>query len=301
MANIQARFSMKSALSHTTYSDRAIEISEDLRQKLQSILLSIYQDVYEVCEKLGVKLFLCGGSALGAVRHKGFIPWDDDLDVSMTRADYIRFRDAFEEELSDRYVLCAPDYKNGSRTRFPKVMKKGTLFREMGNPSPEEECGVFLDIFIIDNIPNNKLIRSIKGTRCNLLEFISGQVLLHEENATTVLDEIKKASKGQYLIRKAIGVLFSLRKVRSWNRILDKAVQYKKETKDQGLPTGRKHYFGEILPKEVFLPGSEGVFEGQKVLLFSNPDAYLSNLYGDYMRIPNEGDRERHVVEEIRL
>ena len=294
-------FSVKKALSKSTYSGRAIEITDATRKQIQETLLSMYRDVHSTCEKLGVSLFLCGGSALGAIRHKGFIPWDDDLDVSMTRADYIRFRDAFEEELSERYILCAPDYKEGSRTRFPKIMKKGTLFREVGNPSPEEECGLFLDIFIIDNIPDIKLIRYLKGTRCNVLEFISGQVLLHEEKATAVFDEIKKASKVQYLVRKITGTLFAFRKVRSWNRTLDKAVQYKKETKDLGLPTGRKHYFGEILPKEVFLSGSEGVFEGQKVRLFSNPDAYLRNLYGDYMRIPDVSEREKHVVEELRL
>ena len=121
------------------------------------------------------------------------------------------------------------------------------------------------------------------------------------KKADIVLAEIRKASKAQYLLRKVIGVLFSFRNVRAWNRLLDKAVQYKKETKELGLPTGRKHYFGEILPKEAFLPGSEGEFEGHKVLLYSNPDAYLTNLYGDYMKIPDEADREKHVVEEIRL
>ena len=297
----KAQFSMKGTLSQTERFNNAIEITDDLRLRLQSELLSMYQDVHTVCEKQGLKLYLCGGSALGAIRHKGFIPWDDDLDVSMTRADYIRFRDIFEEELSDRYILSAPDYKNGSRARFPKVMKKGTVFREIGNPSSEDECGLFLDIFILDNIPDNKLLRKLKGMRCNALEFISGQVLLREEKADIVLAEIRKASKAQYLLRKVIGVLFSFRNVRAWNRLLDKAVQYKKETKELGLPTGRKHYFGEILPKEAFLPGSEGEFEGHKVLLYSNPDAYLTNLYGDYMKIPDEADREKHVVEEIRL
>ena len=297
----KGKFSAKNILSKVKDNDRYIEINDKLREDLQKLLLSMYLDIKYVCEKYGLSLFLCGGSALGAVRHKGFIPWDDDLDMSMTRDDYNRFQDIFEKELSDKYLLKAPGYKEGSRARFPKIMKKGTIFREMGNASPEEECGVFLDIFILDRVPDNAFCMKIKGVYCNILEFISGQVLWHEEKAEAVYKELEKSSKLQLFIRRSIGMLFSFRSVCAWNRTLDRAIQYKKDSRCYGLLTGRKHYFGEILPKEAFLPGSHGIFEGHEVLLFSDTDAYLTNLYGEYMKIPDESDRETHVVEEIRF
>ena len=293
--------SVKKLLSQINQNDHYIEIDPNLRIQLQKLLFSMFMDVHSVCEKYGLSLFLCGGSALGTVRHQGFIPWDDDLDMTMTRDDYNRFQEIFEQELSDRYLLLAPGYKNGSRSRFPKVMKKGTIFREVGNSSPEEECGVFLDIFILDNVPNNKVLRLIKGSFCNILEFISGQVLWREEKAHEILEKIKEANRKQYYIRKITGIIFSFKTTRSWNRILDKALQHKNDTRYCTLATGRKHYFGEMLPREVFLPGTSGVFEGQEVLLFSDPDVYLSNLYGDYMQIPEESKREKHIVKEIRL
>lgn len=294
-------FSAKRVLSGLHDRNRCVEIDESLRRELQRVLLSMYLDIKEVCERNGISLFLCGGSALGAVRHRGFIPWDDDLDVSMTRSDYDRFQELFYRELGDKYYLKAPGYKEGSRIRFPKVMKKNTVFRELGNLAPDEECGVFVDIFIIDNVPDNMLLRNMKGAVCNGLEFISGQVRVQNERSDLLMNEIKKADKKQYFIRKAAGVLFSFRSVNAWNRTLDRWIQYNKESRYCALATGRKHYFGEILPRAVFLPGKKGLFEGHDVLLYADVDAYLKNLYGDYWQIPPESERERHVVEDIRL
>ena len=268
---------------------------------IQLANLVLLKELDYVCRQSKLSYWLDGGTLLGAVRHKGFIPWDDDLDITMTREDYERFQSIFEGELGSDYMLKAPSYKNGSRSRFPKVMKKGTVFREVGNPSPDEECGIFLDIFILDNVPDNKLLRTVKGTICNLLEFISGQVLWHEEHADELLDRIKEAGKLQYYIRKVTGFLFSFRKAAAWNRTIDQWIQYKKDTKYCSLATGRKHYFGETLPRGVFLPGTKGIFEGKEILLFSDVDAYLTNLYGDYMVIPEESKREAHALKDIRF
>lgn len=294
-------FDAKSLTSHSNVDVEHIEIDEQLRQKLQSVIFSIYKDVKEVCDKYDLSLYLCGGSALGAVRHQGFIPWDDDMDVTMTRDEYNQFEKVFEKELSDKYVLTAPGYKNGSRSRFPKVIKKGTIFREIESKAPEDECGIFLDIFILDNVPDHKTLRLIKGHTCNILEFIAGQVLLQEERIDSVLNIFKKANKKQYYVRMITGKVFSFLPVRTWNKWIDKVIQYDKETTNCTLATGRKHYFGEMLPKDTFLPGQPAQFEGEKVLIFSDFDSYLKNLYDDYMVIPDESKRELHIVQELKF
>ena len=279
-----------------------VDIDEQLRNDIQSALLAMYLDVDRACNKHGISLYLCGGSAIGAVRHKGFIPWDDDMDTAMSRKDYEKFKQIFDAELSGKYNLVAPDVGDGSRSRFPKVMKKNTVFREIGNKEPAERCGLFLDIFIVENAPDHPLIRTIKGFLCNGLEFIGGQVLLWEENSQAVLAAMKESGKVQYAIRRAAAFFFSFRSATDWNRTIDRFNRDKNEKSEFcSIPSGRGHYFGEMLPREVFFPGIEGEFEGNRVLLFQDVNRYLSNLYGDYMKIPEEEDREVHAVEELWL
>ncbi len=293
---------VKNKVSSQTGLTSAIVIEDSLRREIQASLLAMFRDVNQVCIKHGIHLFLCGGSALGAVRHKGFIPWDEDIDTAMTRDDYEVFKSVFDFELAEKYTLVAPDVGVGSRSRFPKIMKKNTVFRELGNKEPRDRCGLFLDIFLIENTPDNPLLRKMKGSICDLLMFIGGQVLLVEENDPDIKLAFRKASRTQFALRMVIGRLFSYRKSASWNRKIDHAVQCN-ETHSLccSLPTGRGHYFGELLPRDVFFPGVEGRFEGEKVLLFQNVNCYLRNLYGDYMKIPPKENREAHFVSEIWL
>ena len=104
----------------------------------------------------------------------------------------------------------------------------------------------------------------------------------------------------EYSPRALVGVLFSSIPSYVWFDFVDIAVRWYDDTSAcVGIPTGRKHYFGEILPREVYLPPSKGVFEGHEVALPCDTDTYLNNRYGDYMRVPPEQDRERHYVRRI--
>ena len=120
------------------------KLTDDEIKKLRKTLLIAFQDFVNCCDKYDLKVILCGGSALGAVRHKGFIPWDDDMDVSMTRADFGRLKEVFEKELGDKYILSAPNYKNNARARFPMLLVKDTVFTEIGQ-NPEDELSKMKD------------------------------------------------------------------------------------------------------------------------------------------------------------
>lgn len=293
----------KNTLNQYAHHDKnLVEISGVQRDALQQTLLEIYDYIDELCKKNGIKFCLIGGSALGAVRHKGFIPWDDDLDLGMTRSDYNKFKNVFVEQSDGRYILNAPNLTKKVRSRFPKVLKKGTIMREITDSKDEETQGIFVDIFIIDNVPDNVVHRYFKGLLCNACEFIAGQVQLVEN-----LDKITKqfylnTGTLNYLIRTTVGKIFSYRSSHQWLNRIDRIIQCNDENSYYcTLATGRKHYFGETMEREKFFPYSEAEFCGRKVNLPLKWDDYLKNAYGDYMKIPPESEREHHYVKELKI
>ncbi len=291
----------KTMINESDHGELLIEVKGDLLKLLQGTLLEMLRDVLNVCAKHDIPVFLCGGTTLGSIRHQGFIPWDDDVDIGMLREDYPRFIAAFEEDLSDRYILNAPNYSPDAITRFPKILKKDS-FMDTGESKNPDHCKVFLDIFLADRIPDQPLRRKLKGLRCNLLEYIAGQVAFVER-----LDDVSKklyqsGGKTGYYIRLTIGRLFSLRKAAQWNDRIDACVQYHgKRWSSYGLTTGSKHYFGEIFPAAAYLPVKTAVFEGMCVPVMNDVERYLTNLYGDYMQIPPPEKRQRHFVRKLEL
>lgn len=295
--------SRKTTYNPTVTAEDGLVLLDDVtRKELQKVLLCMYKDIYSVCRKYNIVPYLVGGSALGAVRHHGFIPWDDDLDIGMTREDYLILRRHFKEELGWGYILNAPNYSHNPKARFPKIMKKGTLCRDLGDQSDPENCGVFVDVFILEDIPESRVKCTIKGLLCNGLEFIAGQVALMENNDERIKEGIKNEGKLVSLIRRTTGTVFKIIPSGSWYNGIDKVARGPKGSSLAGFPTGRKHYFGEILPKEVYFPPRYIDFCGIEVPVFNKVETHLSTLYGDdYMEIPPLSKRERHLFVELKF
>lgn len=293
-------FSAKDAFTHVQTEDLFRTVTEEEHQVLQHTLLDMYRDIAAVCDQYEIIPFLVGGSALGAVRHQGFIPWDDDLDIGMFRSDYEKFKKIFRKELSDKYILNAPNYSRNPKARFPKIIKKGTRLREIVDVKDDRLNGVFLDIFIIENVPKGKLHRLVKGLLCNSLEFISGQVFLYENLTPEAMEFYLRAGNRLFQMRRMVGWLFSFRSASSWFCAVDKAARHRKKTGYLVIPTGRKHYFGEQLKGSV-TPAVYLDFCKEQVPIFHNYNSYLQNLYGDYMKVPDEKDREKHFIVELKI
>lgn len=294
----------KMILNRTANSGSVRPLSDDERKKLKKTLLCMTAEIDAVCRKYDIKMFLVGGSLLGAIRHGGFIPWDDDVDFGMTREDYEKFISIFDQELGEHYYLRCPNssYPNGNR--FMQIFKKGTVLETAEGNTPLQPNCVLVDVFPYDAVPNNQIYQKIKGIWCNGLMVIASSVTDYTYPNEEYKQMMRKTISGLVLhtAMTIIGFLFSWRSPAKWFNTVDKTIQYKKKTGFITSATGRRHYLGEIFSTDVFLPLQEIKFENLTLFAPANPDAYLRHNYGDdYMTPPPDGKRESHFVKRLEL
>ena len=173
------------------------QLTDNEVKKLRIVFLETYKDLAACCEKYGLTVMLIGGTVIGAVRHKGFIPWDDDLDVAMPREDFEKLKAIFEEELGDKYILSSPNYKNNANNRFPMMLVKNTLFVEAGNSPEDEVSKIKIDIFIIENIPENPICRKAKGIWCSILMIMGSYEETYEHQTEVLKQYMCKTKEGK--------------------------------------------------------------------------------------------------------
>ncbi len=146
---------------------------------LQACFLEIIKDIDRVCQEHGLCYMAAGGTALGSRAPKGFIPWDDDVDILMPREDLNRFVELFEECMGDKYELTTPNSdKYQLESMISAVYKKNTLkaaFLDYNTPFPK---GVHIDIFAIESVPRNPIVRGIKGVTAMGLQYIAVSTLV---------------------------------------------------------------------------------------------------------------------------
>jgi lipopolysaccharide cholinephosphotransferase len=276
------------------------EVTPNEADKLRGILLMMYKDIANFCAENKLTIMLGGGSALGAVRHSGFIPWDDDLDLMMYRPDYDKLIQLLENgALSEKYEYASPNPNVEVGARFLKIYLKGTKAEEIGESKSPTPKGIKIDIFSIVDVPQNGLVRWINGIVSNFLALTFSCATQYK-----YFDELEKQfakqSQSAYfmsLTMRTIGFLSSFLPCRKWADLFDKhSASYHKKGL-VAMPSGRKHYLGEVHPYDVMLPVSKGIFEGLEINLPHNVDAYLTKLYGPtYMQLPPEDKRERHFI-----
>ena len=271
------------------------DLNEEELKKLQKIELEMLIEIDRICKKNQIKYTLIGGSLLGAVRHKGFIPWDDDMDLNMPRADYEKLMEVFESELGDRYDLLAPGYKVGANCFLMRIMKKGTTLLNMIDEKSPYPTGIYIDITPIDYAPENKLALQLKGVTADILRLISYSVYWKQYKSDS-LEKFMMNSEGKtyYKIRMLIGLIFSFRSAEKWFTTFDKFIRGKKSNHIT-VAAGREKYRGAYYPVNVFYPPKLVPFEDRQIYIVNKEDTYMSRLYGNYMKIPDLKNREKHL------
>lgn len=292
------------AFKHIKVKGPCIEIEGKRLFQLQHVLTDMLTDITSVCESENIPFTLGGGTCLGAIRHRGFIPWDDDVDINMTRKDFERFSKAFSHLFSDKYWIHQCGVTSNYELAFPRVRRKGTVVRSREDYD-FDECGAYIDIFLIDNVPDNLVLRKVHGLGSMVLGlcYSCRRFAEHAESYLSLVERGTSAYRS-FKTKILIGRLLSFRSAVWWTIVWDK---WNGQCEDEhstyvSIPVGRKHYFGETYFRKDYFPVSYGEFEGLKIPLPANTDMYMRSLYGpNYMTPPPEGEREKHVVLEFDL
>ncbi len=279
------------------------ELSEATLKELQDTLLGMFLDIKQLCDKHSIRYMMSGGTCLGTIRHQGFIPWDDDLDLMMTRDEYNRFREYFVAELHEKYELAEPLKDKDYIYKQPKIYKRGTKYVEVNSAGIDKYNQIFIDVFIIENIPAPGIVRRIKAKAYDFA-FSASSVCADYLYPSPVIEkkaETNDELKQYYKFRKRLGFLFShLGGMRFYLKLADRIARSNKYTGWVGVPSAIS-YEREMFRASVFEETTKGVFCGYDVNIPSGYHEYLTNLYSDYMTIPQEDKRERHTAVEIRF
>lgn len=279
-------------------------MTDEERTRLQSHLRKMYQEIEKVCDRHGLTVMAAYGTVLGAVRHHGFIPWDDDLDLFMPREDYDKLIELYADELPAQFKIFAPNSKNQPIYRFAKVVDTSTKFVMPVSDASKEWSGVFIDIFPLENTPTNALLIEVRRLWLCSLMYIATSVVQYEDKSSLYREIMcsNSSSRKNYRFRNAIGWLFSWKEGTWWYNCFDRWAQWHKDTGFWSIPTagGKKKYFTPI-EKSYYVPAKKMSFDDIEVYVPNETIKHLQDEYGEWQVIPQNEDRWQHFIQNVNI
>ena len=263
----------------------------DKLRELQLAELEIVKKFIKLCKENNLRYFILGGTLLGAVRHKGFIPWDDDIDIGMPREDYEKLIHIWKNlSMASNFKLVREKHKYFIRVVNEKMFVK----LNMGNKA--EVIGAWIDIFPLDGIPKNKILKSV-----HMFKILFWRMMFQYANFDRAVNITLKKRPFYEKILIKIGYIFEIEKILGKFDIYKKLDNcLKKYNYDKFEYVGNfmgAYKFKEMFPKKIYDEVQEYEFENIKLLGPREYDFVLKQLYGNYMKLPDINDRNKHQLE----
>lgn len=262
--------------------------NEETLKNLHKVLLEMMDVIDRICRDNNISYFLDSGTALGAIRHGGFIPWDDDLDIGMLRKDYDRFCEIAPKLLPPDLILQNSDNEPYYYLFYSRIRKVGTYYPRPDDRENNFKCqGIPIDIFPFDYVPDNKKITE--------------KYMTHARYLRKVCEFRLKGEKRNLINAFGYSALRLLPK-KVYRSCYDKVVR-----KFDDRPTNtvasftyrmgrKKNYYFHA---SAFSESKDIPFEDRTYMIMKDPDHYLKIMYGDYMRLPPVEQREYHVSGKV--
>ncbi len=264
-------------------------------KQLQKIELEILVEFDRICKKHKLKYVLAGGSCIGAIRHQGFIPWDDDIDVHMHRTDYEKFLKIYKKELDQKkYYFQSMETDSSCGLIYGKIRRKDSIYAESISGEEYSKQGIWIDIFPCDNIPDHNISMRLTFVKVILLKIMYsnklGYISVSESKfRNTLLKLIKLCSR-----------LISTEKCKKM--LIHHMTKYNKHSTKRIICYGGRYLLKEVLDSNHIKQRVLHQFEDYQFYIPKDYHEYLTFLYGDYMQLPPKEKRcSEHLISEIKF
>lgn len=281
------------SVSPITYNQTGVfaVVTDETRKDLREKQLYLLKTFIAICEQHGLRYFLVGGSALGAIRHQGYIPWDDDIDVALPRAAYNEFLQVALSALPQDVFLQTSESDSDYRNDYAKLRLNGTTFLEVSAQKLNIHHGVYMDIFPIDGYPASEAERKRLKIKKHIMKAYVGKDYVNPLPQSSGSVKILLHRCKKVFVAFLCGFQSTAQVLRRLNACYE---QYDYNACDEVVCHGGAWGEREHCPKVQYGNGCHAVFEGIDVVIPEQYDAYLSHKYGNYMALPPVEKRVAH-------
>lgn len=272
----------------------------EVLKRFQGELLSILDDFLNICQEHHLEYFGIAGTGIGAIRHKGFIPWDDDIDIAMPRKDFDQFLSIVKEQMGEKYLILNAQTNGNYPLMTTRLVKRNTVFIEEVMKDLDCPFGIFLDLYVLDHVADQEFLYQIQSWEA---WFYSKLMILRCIPKPTLQ---QKGIKAQ-LIWFVCGFVYRMMKLfhislECLRKRCEAACRRydRKETYRMAFLPDTSPYWN-VVDKTRCYPLKQLEFEGRMLNFPANIEEMLTSMYGDYMKLPPKEKRKTHYPYRLKF